>query len=302
MTDGRQLLRSDLPPVASEVTDATYCFPEVYEKEAPSIRLLCAGRERCLSDYHVSRCDYPCFVIEFIFEGKGKLRIGNETHDLYPGVIASYGLDIPHDLWADTAHPMSKYFVAYTCEDRAKLESMKSIHPGQVRCSLDMNALQILFQELITEGRRSGEVHQLLCEKYLDLILLKSSVAYPVNEENENGGFATFQRTQAYIEQHFIKLSSLADLAKAVDLDSTYLCRIFRRFGQESPHLCIMRHKINRAAELLVQETSSVKEIASQVGYEDPFHFSRLFKKRFGDSPTSFRKGLRNLAASERKI
>lgn len=49
---------------------------------------------------------------------------------------------------------------------------------------------------------------------------------------------------------------------------------------------------MNRAAELLMSQDSNVGDVASEVGYSNVFHFSRLFKKRFGDSPRNFRKGL----------
>ena len=303
MTDGRQTRLPNLPPVASEVVDSCYYFADSSFQAGASLSLLSAGRERCLPDYQVSRSDYPCVVIEFIFEGKGYLQMGEVIHDLYPGVIASYGLDVAHCLWSDPDCPMGKFFVAYSHPDKehALLATMPCIHPGEVKCCPDINALQMLFQELITEGRRGGHVHRLLCEKYLDLILLKSSIAHAIDRGNENGGLSSFKLVVAHIEQHFVELSSLADLAQNVSLDSTYICRLFQRFGQESPHQCIMRHKLNLAAELLVQETDSIKAIATQVGYHDPFHFSRLFKKRFGNSPMNFRKSLHNLPARHRK-
>jgi AraC-like DNA-binding protein len=43
-----------------------------------------------------------------------------------------------------------------------------------------------------------------------------------------------------------------------------------------------------RAAETLVLERKSVKETALALGYQDPHHFSRVFKAHFGLSPTQF--------------
>ena len=53
----------------------------------------------------------------------------------------------------------------------------------------------------------------------------------------------------------------------------------------------MIRHLINirleRAKELLEQgQTGSIQEVAAAVGYEDAYHFSKLFKKRYGISPS----------------
>ncbi len=301
MQDGRQRVRAGLPPVATAVTDAAYCFPEFATPENLPIRLLCAGRERCLPEYHVSRSDYPCIILEFVFEGKGRLRVGDTIHDLYPGVLFSYGMDVAHDLWADSLQPMNKYFAIYTCEDNQKLETMHGVQPGQVKCSLDIETLKMLFEQMIIEGRKSGPVPGMICHQYLRLILLKSSMTVRIDQEenNQNGGLASYERTVAHIEKNYMGMSSLAELATAVELSPAYLCRLFRRFGQETPHRCIMRHKLNRAAELLMSRSKNVTQVASEVGYKDSLHFSRLFKKRFGDSPKNFHK---SIVTRERKI
>jgi AraC-like DNA-binding protein len=134
----------------------------------------------------------------------------------------------------------------------------------------------------------------MLCNQYLKLILLKSAVAVRIDEgeNNQNGCMASFERVIAYIENHYMNISGLSQLAASVDLTPAYLCRLFRQFANETPHRCIVRHKLNRAAELLTNRTMNVKQVAAAVGYEDALHFSRTFKGRFGDSPKSFRKSI----------
>ncbi|MEM8864651.1 MAG: AraC family transcriptional regulator [Planctomycetota bacterium] len=250
--------------------------------------------------YHVSRSEYPCVIVEFVFGGKGRLRIGETMHDLYPGVLFSYGMNAPHDLWADDADPMNKFFAIYTCEDSTKLDELGCIHPGQVRCSLDISGIRVLFDHLIDEGKGSGPVQGMLSNQYLQLILLKSAVAASVDPEDSagNGGLASYEKAVAHIGNHYTEISSLADLAAAVELSPAYLCRLFRRFSKETPHQCLVRHKMNRAAELLMSQAMNVGEVAAAVGYQDTFHFSRLFKKRFGDSPKNFCK---NISAGKTK-
>lgn len=56
------------------------------------------------------------------------------------------------------------------------------------------------------------------------------------------------------------------------------------------PNQYFLMLKINRAKELLVRARRSVKEAAFELGFDDPYYFSRLFKKKVGTPPGSFRK------------
>jgi AraC-like DNA-binding protein len=51
-----------------------------------------------------------------------------------------------------------------------------------------------------------------------------------------------------------------------------------------------MRHKMNQAAECLQDPAVLVKQVAAELGFDDPFHFSRAFKTVFGLSPEAFRR------------
>ena len=49
--------------------------------------------------------------------------------------------------------------------------------------------------------------------------------------------------------------------------------------------------RLERARELLEENShDSIQEIAAQVGYDDAYHFSKLFKKKYGCSPSKIRK------------
>ena len=51
-----------------------------------------------------------------------------------------------------------------------------------------------------------------------------------------------------------------------------------------------MRLKMNIAAERLRDPGVLVKQVAAELGFDDPFHFSRAFKGVLGLSPENFRR------------
>ena len=62
----------------------------------------------------------------------------------------------------------------------------------------------------------------------------------------------------------------------------------------EAPSHYLIRVRMEHAKKLLEQnEDYAVAEIAERVGYEDAYHFSKLFKKAYGISPMKYRNSVR---------
>ncbi len=72
-------------------------------------------------------------------------------------------------------------------------------------------------------------------------------------------------------------------------MDKAYVCRLFQVYDQQTPYQLLTRLKMNKAAELLENSGQLIKEVATSVGYVDPFHFLRTFRSLFGVSPSTFR-------------
>lgn len=93
-----------------------------------------------------------------------------------------------------------------------------------------------------------------------------------------------------YMREHLYKSCQLAELAEVAQLSPSHYSYLFKQQLNVSPGLFFIRLKMQRACELLDMTNLAVAEIAEQVGYDDPYHFSRMFKKVFGKSPSSYRK------------
>ncbi|HYF47986.1 MAG TPA: AraC family transcriptional regulator [Planctomycetota bacterium] len=79
-------------------------------------------------------------------------------------------------------------------------------------------------------------------------------------------------------------------LARAAHLSPSRFHSVFTRVMGESPGEYVLRLRLQRAQQWLIGTDLAVNEIARRCGYPDPFHFSRLFKQRFGASPREYRK------------
>jgi AraC-like DNA-binding protein len=98
----------------------------------------------------------------------------------------------------------------------------------------------------------------------------------------------TYRRCRQYMQDHWLHLLTLEQAARECHVAPAYLCRLFRRFDRQSPYQFLLRLKMTHAAERLAAPDSSVKQVADFLGFDDRFHFSRVFKRVIGVSPGQY--------------
>ena len=82
----------------------------------------------------------------------------------------------------------------------------------------------------------------------------------------------------------------LRSIAREACLSSFHFHRSFRAVFLETPHSYVTRRRLDRAAALLQRSDRAVIDVALDAGFENAAHFSRAFRRRFGCSPTGYRR------------
>lgn len=83
------------------------------------------------------------------------------------------------------------------------------------------------------------------------------------------------------------KLLKVADM---LHISEKHFCRLFRKQYGIPPQEFLINIRLQKAKQLLKTTDLRVKEVAGSVGYSSQLVFSEIFKKRFGQSPTEYRK------------
>lgn len=83
---------------------------------------------------------------------------------------------------------------------------------------------------------------------------------------------------------------SLDEIAAQFGVSKFHLIRLFKRYADTTPMEYLQNLRMKRSCALLSTANCSVKEIAEQLGYSNPYHFSKMFKQHFGISPSDFKK------------
>lgn len=106
------------------------------------------------------------------------------------------------------------------------------------------------------------------------------------------GEMSTIDRVVADMREHYTEDISLTHLADKYNISTGRLSTMIKEELQMNYSDYIASLRIQRAKELLQNEVLSIQEIAEQVGYNDYFYFTKVFKKVQGISPSKYRKSL----------
>ena len=279
-----------VPDFFSAQVEATRRFyRNLNPDSSESLAVVAGGRERCAAGYQVKREDFPFYSIEFVVGGRGRLVLNHCRYDLQPGTLFAYGPGIPHAIYNDRDERLEKYFLDFSGH-QAKGVLMECALLGQVLRSSSPATLLTSFEEITEYGFSHTPFGDQICSNLLRLLVLKISESALTIRDAGSPAFATYQRCRHAINTRYLDVTSLKDIADICHVDTAYMCRLFKRFDQQSPYQHLLRLRMNYAADLLLAPGILVKEVADRLGFDDPFHFSRTFKRVFGVSPTHFGK------------
>jgi AraC family transcriptional regulator, arabinose operon regulatory protein len=130
--------------------------------------------------------------------------------------------------------------------------------------------------------------HNEFCVHALEGLLLECRLANP--KEQHVRVDTRVQRVVDYICRNFEKPATLDQLAQIASLSASHLEEVFKAQVGLTPFAFLEGQRMRRASHLLHRTSRPVAEIAREVGFEDPLHFSKRFSKSFGFSPREYRK------------
>jgi AraC-like DNA-binding protein len=145
-----------------------------------------------------------------------------------------------------------------------------------------------VFDDLIRTGQRQTPFTSRICRTILEHISLKvAETAVPLGTIG-SAAFETYQQCRQLIEENYLRMESLEEIARPCNVDPAYLCRLFARFDHQSPYRYLMQLRMREAARRLAIPGTTAKQVAGEMGFGDPFHFSRVFRRVIGVSPRQF--------------
>lgn len=124
-----------------------------------------------------------------------------------------------------------------------------------------------------------------MAEIYLEEILIRIR-----REMGYEAATFRFEYVAEYLRSNFRGKISLAGLAKQLHMSYEYFRHRFRDNYGASPQKFLIEARLNAAAQQLIETDNSCTQIAENCGFSDSAQFSMMFRRRFGMTPTEYRR------------
>ncbi|MNI42490.1 Arabinose operon regulatory protein [compost metagenome] len=165
---------------------------------------------------------------------------------------------------------------------------------------VDEDAVEQALAAIRTQLTEKWEAERYINQLKLEAGYVQEPEAEQSQEERRQGsGKRLISKTIAYVTSHYAEDGlSLQSTASALFVNPSYLSHMFKKETGESFVEYVTNVRLGQAMELLRQGAAAdeasapkVATIARQVGYKDPFYFSKCFKKRYGITPNKVHSG-----------
>jgi AraC-like DNA-binding protein len=221
---------------------------------------------------------------EGIFESKPTGRVpihaGNAIF-LFPGIWHRY-TTVKEVGW-------DEYYVAFQGDDAGRLWERQFIDPEQAVLETGMDDTILHSFTTLLDRIRSERVgfQQLIATD--TLAIMAGVMAAARHQRTSSHIIELVRRMKMELEKQSEGVPVIEDLASELNVSVSHLHHVFKEHTGLSPYQYHLQLKIQRAKEMLHDSGLPVKHIARILGFQDVYHFSKIFKKKAGVSPLQWR-------------
>lgn len=158
-------------------------------------------------------------------------------------------------------------------------------------CKKDSIKLNFILENLIDEFTQPEAAQYDMLLSYLKQFIVSS-----VRIKKDNDSFKTDTETRLFkdfstlVEQNYKTLHTVTEYANRLGMSPKSITKHFKKIGTSTPSDYIKNRILLEAKRMLIYTDKSVKEIAFDLGFNDPAYFSRFFTKSIQKSPLQFKK------------
>jgi AraC-like DNA-binding protein len=253
-----------------------------------------AGHLRSAPDYRIERDHLPGHDLLLCLSGSGFVLSSNRRFKVEPNELAWISGYHPHAHWANPVDPWELLWIRIDGRAIEETCNILSVLRFPVFAGIPVDSLRREFRRIIRlMSRRPPALDAMLNAAVSEILatLFESRRAEPLES------LGSFPEIAADVREALTKMAlypdrqwRVADLAQLCRLSEPHFYRRFKQATGSTPIDWLRRERINYARRRLLESDDPIKQVAEQVGYNDPFFFSRDFKRYTGVAPKNYRK------------
>lgn len=252
------------------------------------------GMEDCSPEHSWGPAVRDHYIIHYILGGKGIYQVNGRSYNLEKGDGFLICPDTVIYYKADSNDPWSYAWVGFhglkseMYLERAGLSFENPIF----RYDRD-NFLEECFKQMINT-RHMSNASEIRLLGYLYIFLSQLVEVFETGKTYDRDSIKEeyVRKAIEFIAMNYSRKITVAEISGHVGLDRSYLYSLFNELLSTSPQKFLIDYRIEKACELMKNDSLTIGAIARSVGYDDPLLFSKTFKKNKFVSPRGYRKNL----------
>ena len=249
------------------------------------------------------------FEIHFFLEGSGSFLCNSTRYPISGGRLFLTGPREFHSILPEAVSaPLTYYAVLFSFGDDsspdavgfddAKLEGAlrSTVDARTTVLSVDPN-FRFQFEDLMQMSKSADPALRESALHLLASFLYRWFCRQSPGQGESSAADTAIRRTNrvhaekalALMEKAVRENALVEDFARRLGLSEEHFIRIFRDEVHMTPHQYFLRLKVEGASGMLISTDRTVGEISDWFGFENQFHFSRVFRKCTGMPPAQYR-------------
>lgn len=230
-------------------------------------------------------------ILIYNLEGIGWIKIGNKEYEIPPNHFFVIPAHTPHTYYADKQNPWNIYWVHFSGEKSHLFSSISGKTNAIIPSPISRKKERIdLFVEILVNlslgYSRENLEYANLCLWHLMASFMFISQFRQIKQE---ASFDIVSLAINYMKENINTPLKLSDISTAIGYSHSHFSKLFSEKTGHAPMEYFNHLKTQEACKWLDTTKLSVAEIANNLGYNDPFYFSRTFKRIMQKSPVHYR-------------
>lgn len=238
------------------------------------------------------------FYLAVLFiKGTGIHEVDFTSYNVTPGALFFLNPGQTHHwvLSSDTRgyiffHTQAFYDLHYTHNRLSRFPFYYSVHNTPMMHVGPDSHINALFKAVLEENTVAKPLQIQAILSLVNLVYIEATRLYTNIDSSsvENNYYTKYRQFEELVGQHFITEKSPSAYASMLNMSAKHLNRISQSAIGKTAGEVILERVLLEAKRELVLQRNSFAQIAHLLGYEDYAYFSRLFKKKTGETPSAF--------------
>ncbi len=244
--------------------------------------------------YHFRERKHGCkqYILIYCTEGKGWFKLKNGEYNVSPDNFFLLPPNVHHSYGADENNPWSIYWMHFKGKSAThfskKINIINQIHPVKFGSADDrVQLFEEIYQTLDNGYSTDNLQYSSMCLwHFLSSFLFVNHFKHFLYEKKND----IIEHSIEYFKSNLSQNILLKDISEHFGFSISHFSFMFRNRTGYAPLEYFTRLKIQRACQYLDLTDMRIKEVASLVGYKDPYYFSRIFHKIMNISPKYYKR------------